>query len=197
ACLPLFAFAILRSPRYALFATIFLATTDLELAGTLFGDWAWVPAAPWTHLPSGNPPSAIAGGYCVIDGSVARVMGLPLPLRGQRRLDVHPGRRVVRHPLRLADRSPQAVAARALAGLEAGAGGQPSLGHGPRRGEPAPGAGAPPRPRRGGPGPRSGSSPTELYTSLTRPLKRFRRAAVTTCAGCERGVFPYGGRCSD
>ena len=81
ACLPLFAFAILRSPRYALFATIFLATTDLELAGTLFGDWAWVPAAPWTHLPSGNPPSAIAGGYCVIDGSVALVMGLLLRLR--------------------------------------------------------------------------------------------------------------------
>jgi len=80
ACLPLFAFAIARSPRYALFATIFLATTDLELAGTLFGDWAWVPVAPWTHLPSGNPPSAIAGGYCVIDGSVAVVMALLLRL---------------------------------------------------------------------------------------------------------------------
>jgi hypothetical protein len=85
ACLPLFAFAILRSPRYALFATIFLATTDLELAGTLFGDWAWLPAAPWTHLPSGNPPSAIAGGYCVIDGSVALVTGLLLRLRVFRR----------------------------------------------------------------------------------------------------------------
>jgi len=81
ACLPLFAFAILRSPRYALFATIFLATTDLELAGTLFGDWTWLPAAPWTHLPSGNPPSAIAGGYCVIDGSVALLMALLLRLR--------------------------------------------------------------------------------------------------------------------
>ena len=81
ACLPLFALAILRSPRYALFATIFLATTDLELAGTVFGDWAWVPVAPWTHLPSGNPPSAIAGGYAVIDGSVAVAMALLLRLR--------------------------------------------------------------------------------------------------------------------
>jgi hypothetical protein len=30
--------------------------------------------APWTHIPSGNPPSVIAGGYCVIDASVLLVM---------------------------------------------------------------------------------------------------------------------------
>lgn len=75
-CLPVFAYAIMRSPRYALFAAIFVATTDLELAGTWFGTWAWVPVAPWDHVPSGNPPSAIAGGYSVIDGSVALVMAL-------------------------------------------------------------------------------------------------------------------------
>ncbi len=73
-CFPVFAWFVLRSPRYALFAAIFVATTELELAGTLFGDWTWQPVAPWTHLPSGNPPSAIAGGYCVIDGSVALVL---------------------------------------------------------------------------------------------------------------------------
>ena len=73
-CLPVFAYAIMRSPRYALFAAIFVATTDLELAGTWFGTWAWVPVAPWDHVTSGNPPSAIAGGYSVIDGSVALVM---------------------------------------------------------------------------------------------------------------------------
>jgi hypothetical protein len=71
ACLPVYAFCIWRSPRYALFAAIFVATTDLELAGTWFGDWRWLAVAPWTHLGSGNPPSAIAGGYCIIDASVA------------------------------------------------------------------------------------------------------------------------------
>ncbi len=75
-CLPVFAYAIMRSPRFALFAAIFVATSDLELAGTWFGTWAWVPVAPWDHVPSGNPPSAIAGGYSVIDGSVALVMTL-------------------------------------------------------------------------------------------------------------------------
>jgi hypothetical protein len=73
-CLPVFAWFLLRSPRYALFAAIFIATTDLELIGTLAGDWYWLPAAPFDHIPSGNPPSAIAGGYCVIDSSVALVI---------------------------------------------------------------------------------------------------------------------------
>lgn len=73
-CLPIFAWFLLRSPRYALFAAIFIATTDLEIVGTLMGDWYWLPVAPIHHLPSGNPPSAIAGGYCVIDSTVALVI---------------------------------------------------------------------------------------------------------------------------
>jgi hypothetical protein len=73
-CLPVFAWFLLRSPRYALFAAIFIATTDLEIVGTLAGDWTWLPVAPIDHIPSGNPPSAIAGGYCVIDSSVALVI---------------------------------------------------------------------------------------------------------------------------
>jgi hypothetical protein len=80
-CLPIFAYAIMRSPRYVLFAAIFVATTDLELAGTWFGTWTWVPVAPWDHVPSGNPPSAIAGGYSVIDGSVALVLALLIRFR--------------------------------------------------------------------------------------------------------------------
>ena len=60
--------------RYALFAAIFIATTDLEIVGTLARDWYWLPIAPIDHIPSGNPPSAIAGGYCVIDASVAVVI---------------------------------------------------------------------------------------------------------------------------
>lgn len=73
-CLPVFAWFVLRSPRWPLFAAIFIATAELEIFGTSFGNWAWLPVAPWTHIPSGNPPSVIAGGYCVIDASVLLVM---------------------------------------------------------------------------------------------------------------------------
>jgi hypothetical protein len=69
-CFPVLAWFLLFSPRYALFASIFVATLDLELAGTWAGDWAWKAVAPWDGVPSGNPPSAIAGGYCLIDGTV-------------------------------------------------------------------------------------------------------------------------------
>ena len=73
-CLPVFAWFVLRSPRWALFAAIFIATGELEIFGTFFGNWYWLPVAPWTHIPSGNPPSVIAGGYCVIDASVLLVL---------------------------------------------------------------------------------------------------------------------------
>ncbi|MFI5283838.1 MAG: hypothetical protein ACHQ0J_12020 [Candidatus Dormibacterales bacterium] len=69
-CLPVFAYFLLRSPRWSLFAAVFIIVSELEISGTSFGDWMWLPVAPWTHIPSGNPPSVIAGGYCVIDGSV-------------------------------------------------------------------------------------------------------------------------------
>ena len=73
-CLPVFAWFVLRSPRWALFAAIFLVTGELEIFGTSLGNWYWVPSVPWTAIPSGNPPSVIAGGYCVIDASVMLVM---------------------------------------------------------------------------------------------------------------------------
>jgi len=82
-CLPVFAYFVLRSPRWALFAAIFIATGELEIFGTAFGNWAWVPVAPWTHIPSGNPPSVIAGGYCVIDASVLLAMRGMAALRAQ------------------------------------------------------------------------------------------------------------------
>jgi hypothetical protein len=72
--LPLFTLAILFGPRKALFAGIFIAVTDLELAGTWFGAWTWLANTPWAHVSSGNPPSAIAGGYAVIDGSVLLIV---------------------------------------------------------------------------------------------------------------------------
>jgi hypothetical protein len=70
---PLFAWCILRSSRPTMFAAIWVATATLEIAGTLAGDWTWVAVTPWSHLAAGNPPSAIAAGYAVIDGSVALV----------------------------------------------------------------------------------------------------------------------------
>lgn len=69
-CLPLFAYFMLRSPRWPVFAAIFVIVAELEICGTSFGNWYWMPVAPWTHIPSGNPPSAVAGGYCVIDATV-------------------------------------------------------------------------------------------------------------------------------
>lgn len=75
-CLPVFAYFLLRSPRWPLFAAIFVIVGELEICGTWFGSWTWMPAAPWTHIPSGNPPSVIAGGYCVIDGTVLLLTGL-------------------------------------------------------------------------------------------------------------------------
>jgi hypothetical protein len=73
-CLPVFAYFLLRSPRWPLFAAIFIIVGELEIFGTSFGNWYWMPIAPWTHIPSGNPPSVIAGGYCVIDASVMAVL---------------------------------------------------------------------------------------------------------------------------
>jgi hypothetical protein len=75
-CLPVFAYFLLRSPRWPLFAAIFVVVGELEICGTSFGDWTWMPVAPWTLIPSGNPPSVIAGGYCVIDGTVLVVTAL-------------------------------------------------------------------------------------------------------------------------
>ena len=68
--LPLFAWCILRSGRGDLFAAVWVATATVEIVGTWAGDWAWGATAPWTRIPSGNPPSTIAAGYAVIDGSV-------------------------------------------------------------------------------------------------------------------------------
>jgi hypothetical protein len=79
--LPIFACAVLLGPRKAFFASLFIATTDIELAGTWLRTWAWAPTTPWLHVSSGNPPSAIAGGYAVIDGSVLQLFALISTLR--------------------------------------------------------------------------------------------------------------------
>jgi hypothetical protein len=103
-CLPVFAYFVLRSPRWALFSAIFIATGELEIFGTSFGNWAWLPVAPWTHIPSGNPPSVIAGGYCVIDASVLLVMRATSRLRSQPSISTVALPTVVRRP---SESSPQ------------------------------------------------------------------------------------------
>jgi hypothetical protein len=89
--LPLLAWCILRSRRGTMFAAIWVATATLEIAGTLAGDWTWESTAPWSHLAAGNPPSAIAAGYAVIDGTVVIVTALLLAaVRRARRAALEP-----------------------------------------------------------------------------------------------------------
>ena len=75
---PLLAWCVLRSRKGDMFAAIWVAVATIEIAGTWAGDWVWAASAPWSHLPSGNPPSGIAAGYAVIDGSVALLAPLVL-----------------------------------------------------------------------------------------------------------------------
>ncbi len=84
ACFPIFAWFILRSPRAGVFAAIFFCTSMLEIVGTSFGNWRWAATAPYLLFPSGNPPSVIAGGYCVIDGTVLAVAAALSRLTGRR-----------------------------------------------------------------------------------------------------------------
>src|SRR2546425_5065704 len=103
-CLPVFAYFLLRSPRWPLFAAIFIIVSELEIFGTSFGNWYWMPVAPWTHIPSGNPPSVIAGGYCVIDASVLLVIRAFVWFRAQPFISTLALPRVVRLP---SESSPQ------------------------------------------------------------------------------------------
>jgi len=65
-----FACFALRSSRPGFFAGIFLLTSGLELAGTWLSDWTWAVHAPGIGVSVGNPPSVIAGAYCVLDAVV-------------------------------------------------------------------------------------------------------------------------------
>jgi hypothetical protein len=57
----------MRKPSAPIFAAAFFITGILEIVGTGFGTWAWQVYAPISHIPSGNPPSVISAGYCVMD----------------------------------------------------------------------------------------------------------------------------------
>lgn len=57
----------MRTSSAPVFAAAFLATSILELIGTHLGNWTWQVYAPISHIPSGNPPSVISAGYCLMD----------------------------------------------------------------------------------------------------------------------------------
>jgi hypothetical protein len=74
---PLFVW-FMRKPSAPIFAAAFFVTSYLELWGTGFGNWAWQVVAPVSHVPSGNPPSVISAGYCVMD-FISLQIALSLP----------------------------------------------------------------------------------------------------------------------
>ena len=77
---PVFAYFTLRSRQAPVYAAAFLMTSVLELFGTGFHNWTWQAVAPISHLHQGNPPSVIAGAYCLLDAAVIRLAPL-LPSR--------------------------------------------------------------------------------------------------------------------
>jgi len=84
---PLFAYFALRSRQAPVYAAAFLMTSILELFGTGFHNWTWEAVAPISHLHQGNPPSVIAGAYCLLDAAVLRLAPrLPTFLDLRRRL---------------------------------------------------------------------------------------------------------------
>ena len=81
-CLPVFAWFVLRSPRWPLFAAIFIATGELEIFGTFSATGTGFRSRRG-RTSSGNPPSVIAGGYCVIDASVLLALRGLVAVRSQ------------------------------------------------------------------------------------------------------------------
>jgi hypothetical protein len=60
-------YVLLRGQRATLYAGVFLMVGFLEIYGTSIGAWHWAATAPDTPLPTGNPPSGIAGVYVLFD----------------------------------------------------------------------------------------------------------------------------------
>ena len=84
---PVFAYFTLRSRQAPVYAAAFLMTSVLELFGTGFQNWTWQAIAPISHLHQGNPPSVIAGAYCLLD---AAVIGLSRLLPSPRESSLNP-----------------------------------------------------------------------------------------------------------
>ncbi len=68
--LPILLVCLLAGPRATVYAGAFVATGGLEIFGTWFGTWSWQAEVPGLGMSMGNPPSAIAAGYCALDAVV-------------------------------------------------------------------------------------------------------------------------------
>jgi len=75
--LPSLLYFLWHSGRTHVYAGAFIATTVLELVGTRFGNWRWAYAIPGLGISQGNPPAAIAAGYCILDMATLYAAGLP------------------------------------------------------------------------------------------------------------------------
>jgi hypothetical protein len=60
-------YVLLRGRTTTIYAGVFLVVAFLEIYGTSIGAWHWAATAPDTRLPTGNPPSGIAGVYVLFD----------------------------------------------------------------------------------------------------------------------------------
>jgi hypothetical protein len=79
-------YVLIRGHTAALYASVFLVVAFLEVYGTSIGAWHWAATTPDTLLPTGNPPSGIAGVYVLFD--IAAIALAPRLLRAFRRLPV-------------------------------------------------------------------------------------------------------------
>lgn len=52
------------SSKRAVWALTFVVTSFIELLGVAWGTWHWHAEIPGFGIPSGDPPSLVAGGYC-------------------------------------------------------------------------------------------------------------------------------------
>jgi hypothetical protein len=80
-------YVLLRGRAPALYAGVFLMVGFLEIYGTSIGAWHWAATAPDTPLPTGNPPSGIAGVYVLFDiAAIALAPRVLAAIDGLRRL---------------------------------------------------------------------------------------------------------------
>jgi hypothetical protein len=84
---PLLLVFLWRSRNRAVYASVFLVVTCLELYGTAIGTWRWARELPGLGIPDGNPPSGVASGYVWFDVMamlVAPPIARALTLRARR-----------------------------------------------------------------------------------------------------------------
>ena len=88
-------YVLIRGRASTLYAGVFLVVGFLEIYGTSIGAWHWAADVPGTPLPTGNPPSGIAGVYVLFDiaaialaprllALIERLRRLPIEQRGGR-----------------------------------------------------------------------------------------------------------------